>query len=279
MGAKLSAHRYGKSRVRVVKILRDGLRHTVLEINAQVLLEGDFESAYTSGDNSKVVATDTVKNTVHVLAKDHLTPEVEKFAVQLARHFTIQYPQVQKASVELSQRVWERLRNHDHSFTAAGSPVPWVKAEHAQGSKESAVESGVREWLIMKSSQSGFEGYPKCKFTTLPETNDRIFATAVTAGWKWAREPKNYTAANLKIQEAMTTPFVERFSPSVQTTMYEMGEEALKAVSEISEISLAMPNKHCHLFNLTPFGMENPNVIFTATDEPHGQIEAVIRRS
>jgi urate oxidase len=279
MGAKLSGHRYGKSRVRVVKIIRDGKRHTVVEINAQVLLEGDFESSYTSGDNSKVVATDTVKNTVHILAKDHLTPEVERFAVHLAKHFTSKYPQVQKASVEISQRVWERMKNHDHSFTAPGSPVPWVKVEHVSGAKEAAVVSGVRDWLILKSAQSGFEGYPKCEFTTLPETNDRIFATAVTAGWKWAKEPKSYTEANRRIMGAMTGPFLEKFSPSVQTTMYQMGEEALKSCPEISEVSLQMPNKHYLLFNLKPFGMENPNVIFTATDEPHGQIEAVIRRT
>ena len=153
MGAKLSDHRYGKSRIRVVKILRDGKRHTVVEISAEVLLEGDFVTSFTSGDNSKVVATDTVKNTVHILAKDHLTPEVEKFAVHLAKHFTSQYSQVKKASVELSQRVWDRLLHHDHSFTAPGSPVPWAKAEHIQGAKEVAVESGVRDWLIMKSSQ------------------------------------------------------------------------------------------------------------------------------
>jgi len=279
MGAKLSGHRYGKSRVRVVKILRDGKRHTVLEINAQVLLEGDFESSYTSGDNSKVVATDTVKNTVHVLAKDHLTTEVERFAVHLAKHFTSKYPQVQKATVEISQRIWERMGNHDHCFSAPGSPIPWVKAGHAKGAKEAAVESGVKDWLILKSTQSGFEKYPKCEFTTLPETKDRIFATAVTAGWKWSKEPKDYTAANHKILEAMKGPFMNKFSPSVQTTMYEMGEEALKACPEISEVSMAMPNKHNLLFNMKPFGMENPNVIFTATDEPHGQIEAVIRRT
>jgi urate oxidase len=279
MGAKLSSHRYGKSRIRVVKILRDGKRHTVVEISAQVLFEGDFERSYTSGDNSKVVATDTIKNTVHVLAKDHLTPEVEKFAVYLAKHFTSEYPQIKKATVEFSQQIWKRLQNHDHSFTASGSAIPWVKVEHIQGAKEVVVESGVKDWVIMKSSQSGFEGYPKCKFTTLPETQERIFASAVMAGWKWAREPKDYTAANHNILEAMTTPFLERFSPSVQTTMYEMGQEALKACPEIAEVSLAMPNKHYHLFNLKPFDLENPNVIFTATDEPHGQIEALIRRS
>ena len=279
MGTQLSSHRYGKSRVRVVKVLREGARHTVLEISAQVLLEGDFESSYTGGDNSKVVATDTVKNTVHVLAKDHLTPEVERFAVYLAKHFTSKYPQVKKATVELSQRVWGRIQNHDHAFTAPGSPVPWVKVVHEKGVQAAAVESGLREWLILKSAQSGFEGYPRCELTTLPETNDRIFATSVTAGWRWSEQPKDYSVANGKILEAMTGPFLNHFSPSVQTTMYEMASEALKVCPEISEVSLAMPNKHCNLFNLKPFGMENPNVIFTATDEPYGQIEAVVRRS
>jgi urate oxidase len=274
---KLSSHRYGKARVRVVKILREGARHTVIEAEVQALLEGDFETSYTKGDNSKVVLTDTVKNTVNVLARDHLTEEMEKFALHLGHHFVQRYEQVQRAHIEIRQRVWERLGDHNHSFTAPGSPVPWVKAVVA--AKEEQLTSGVTDWLILKSTQSGFEGYPKCEFTTLPETNDRIFATAVTAGWKWAKEPKSYTEANLRIMEAMTGPFMEKFSPSVQTTMYQMGEEVLKSCPEISEVSLEMPNKHCLLFNLKPFGMENPNVIFTATDEPHGQIEAVIRRT
>lgn len=279
MGTQLSSHRYGKSRIRVVKIIREGSRQTVLEITVQVLLEGDFESSYTSGDNSKVVATDTVKNTVHVLAKDHLTSEVELFTLYLAKHFTSKYPQVKKATVELSQRIWDRIKNHDHCFSAPGSPVPWVKVVDEKGAKDAVMESGIRDWLILKSTQSGFESYPKCEFTTLPETKDRIFEASVTAGWVWAKEPRSYLEANGKILEAMTGPFLSQFSPSVQATMYEMAGEALKKCPEISQVSLALPNKHCILFNLEPFGMENKNEIFTATDEPHGQIEAVVRRT
>ena len=273
---KLSSHRYGKARVRVVKVLRDGPRHTVVETDVQALLEGDFETSYTKGDNSKVVATDTVKNTINVLSRDHLTAEIEKFALHLARHFLGRYPQIERTHIDIRERVWERLGDSNHSFTAPGSPVPWVKAVVTDKSEE--LSSGVTDWLILKSTESGFSDYPRCEFTTLPETNDRIFATSVTAGWHWTRHPAGFRETNARIREAMLRPFCDNFSPSVQTTMAEMAEAAFAAVAEIDEVSLALPNKHCNLINLQPFGLENPNIVFTATDEPHGQIEAVFRR-
>ena len=273
---KLSSHRYGKSRVRVVKILREGARHTVVEADVQVLLEGDFETSYTKGDNSKVVLTDTVKNTINVLARDHLTTETEKFALHLAGHFLQRYGQVQRVFVDIRERVWERIGDHNHSFTAPGSPVPLVKA--VVTASDEHVSSGVTDWLILKSAESGFSDYPKCEFTTLPETKDRIFATSVTAGWHWIKHPASFRAANEKIRAAMIRPFCDNFSPSVQATMAEMAEAAFAAVAEIDEVSLALPNKHCNLINLAPFGLDNPNIVFTATDEPHGQIEAVFRR-
>jgi len=273
---KLSSHRYGKARVRVVKILREGARHTVVETDVQVLLEGDFETSYTKGDNSKVVATDTVKNTINVLSRDHLTTETEKFALHLGRHFLERYAQVERVHVDIRERVWERLGDNNHSFTAPGSPVPWVKAVVTAKTEE--LTSGVTDWLILKSAESGFSDYPRCELTTLPETQDRIFATSVTAGWHWTKHPSGFREANARIREAMLRPFCENFSPSVQTTMAEMAEAALAAVPEIDEVSLALPNKHCNLINLQPFGLDNPNIVFTSTDEPHGQIEAVFRR-
>jgi len=273
---KLSSHRYGKARVRVVKILREGARHTVVEADVQVLLEGDFETSYTKGDNSKLVATDTVKNTINALSRDHLTAETEKFAVHLARHFLDRYAQVERVHVDIRERVWERIGDNNHSFTAPGSPVPWVKA--AVTAKTEELTSGVTDWLILKSTESGFSDYPKCEFTTLPETKDRIFATSVTAGWHWTKHPAGFREANARIRAAMTRPFCDNFSPSVQATMAEMAEAAFAAVPEIDEVTLALPNKHCHLINLQPFGLDNPNIVFTSTDEPHGQIEAVFRR-
>src|SRR3954470_17441547 len=120
--AKLTGHRYGKARVRVLKVLRDDQVHTLKDLDVAARLKGDFESSYTSGDNTKVVPTDTIKNTINVFARQHLGPEIERFGLILGEHFVTRYPQVQQARIEISERVWERLtvdgQPHPHSFKA-----------------------------------------------------------------------------------------------------------------------------------------------------------------
>ncbi len=278
---KLTSHRYGKSGVRVMKVIRDGATHRIKELTVSVLLEGDFESSYTSGDNSLVVATDTIKNTVNVMANGHLGVETERFAVKLAQHFLEKYAQVRLVTVSTEERVWDRLTvdgsPHPHSFSNTQQACPTSSVIASAAGIEMA--SGFRDLLILKSTSSGFAGYPRCEFTTLPETSDRIFATALVANWTWSEAPKDYAAANATIQTAMLRPFCANFSPSVQTTLFEMGEAALAACPEISSIHLEAPNKHCLLVDLKPFGIENRNELFVPTEEPYGQIEATVSRS
>ena len=109
--AKLTAHRYGKARVRVLKILRRGDVHTIKEIDVAAMLNGDFASSYTAprGDNTKVVPTDTIKNTINVLAKEHLGEEIERFALMLSEHFVNRYAQIRGTEIEVAERGWNRL--------------------------------------------------------------------------------------------------------------------------------------------------------------------------
>lgn len=278
---KLLSQNYGKSRVRVMKVLKDGATHIVKELTVRVALEGSFDASYTAADNALVVPTDTVKNTINILAHDHLGADNEPFARCLAAHFLRRYEQVKTVRVWLEERLWERMTvggaPHPHSFRQASRARPFVHL--TQDADTSVLESGVRDLVLLKSTASGFEGYPKCEFTTLPETSDRIFATAIEAAWQWSGEPLHYTAANADILEAMVKPFAENYSPSVQATIWQMGQAALNACPEIAQITLALPNLHYLLSNLQPFGRENLNVTFVPTDEPHGQIEATIARA
>jgi urate oxidase len=277
---KLTAHRYGKARVRVLKILREGSEHRIKEINVSALLEGDFESSYTNGDNTKVVATDTIKNTVNVLAKQHLGDEIERFAMVLSDHFLKRYPQVQSTAIEVAERGWERMefegKPHPHAFL--GNDASRMFARVSGGRDSQVVQSGVRDLIILKSTESGFENYPRDEFTTLPETSDRILATSFSATWTFATLPKSFRTSNAAVLATMLKVFAENFSPSAQTTLFQMGEAALAVCSEISRLEMAMPNKHCLLIDLAPFGLENKNEVFVPIDEPHGQIEATIER-
>lgn len=277
---KLAWQRYGKGKVRVLKVHRQGGRHDVTEVSVDVALEGDFETSYTAGDNSKVVATDSIKNTVHILAKQHLEPEIEKFAETLAGHFLNKYPQVGKVKVRITERLWDRWAASGgpspHTFTGAGQLKPFVELEKSRD--ESVLTGGVEDWLIMKTTESGFSNFVQDEFRTLPDTEDRILATQAKVTWKYSGVPENYVALREQMLSVMLEEFASRFSPSVQTTLFQMAEAALAAIPEVSEITLAMPNKHYLLINLQPFSMENKNEVFLPTDEPHGQIEATVRR-
>jgi urate oxidase len=277
---KLAAHRYGKGRVRVLKVLRDGATHTVKELEVAVSLEGDFAASFTAADNTLVVPTDTIKNIVNALAHERLQSESEPFADGLATHLLERYPQVGRVHVELEERIWTRLRigasPHPHTFVHADRARPVVRL--VASATERTLESGIRELLILKSSGSGFEHFPRCEHTTLAETADRILATSLSATWRWAKRPPSYMAANAAIVQAMLGPFATRYSPSVQTTLFEMGSAALDVSPGIESITLTMPNLHCLRIDLSPFGRENANELFVPTDEPHGQIEATVVR-
>ncbi|MEY2410090.1 MAG: urate oxidase [Verrucomicrobiota bacterium] len=278
---KLISQRYGKARVRLLKVSREGTRHDLKEIEASVMLEGNFDSTYTAGDNSLVVATDTMKNTVYALAKDQLGSEIERFACVVGNHFLSRYPQVSRATVRLAEHPWTRLmvdgHPHSHAFAEGNRARPFTEA--ACGRDACVVESGVEDLLILKSTGSGFAGFIRDEFTTLPETKDRILATRMKAGWRFSSVPGDYAESNRRALDAMLKVFATRHSASVQATLHDMAGAALEAVSEIDLIRLCMPNQHCLLVNLAAFEIENSNEIFVPTEEPHGQIEAVLSRA
>jgi urate oxidase len=280
MRMKLSYHRYGKARVRVLKVLRQGARHTLKELEVSVMLEGNFDASYIRADNSMVVPTDTMKNTVYVLARQQLGTDTEAFGLALGQHFLNTYPQVSQTEIGLSERSWDRMivedQPHGHSFVQHSSARPVARVVFSRAG--SRVESGVEDLLILKSTGSGFEGFAKDKYTTLAETADRVLATRLKAMWSYGRQPANHAETNRRILEAMLSVFAAKYSPSVQATLFQMGEAALRTAPEISSVTLAMPNKHYLLANLAPFGLDNPNEIFVPTDEPHGQIEATVSR-
>jgi len=276
----LASHTYGKGRVRIMRVARETPRHEVRELNCQVMLSGDFSASFLTSDNTKVIATDTVKNIVNIVARDNPALETEDFAQAIAKYFFDHYAHVDAVSVDTLETKWDRLivdgKPHDHAFKmdANGKLTCYLSA--ARGAH--TLTSGITGFLFLKSTGSGWVNYYRDDATTLPETTDRIFSTAMDASWTWAQIPADYPAANSKILNTMMDIFATTYSPSVQNSLYLMGSAALAAVPEISQISLACPNKHYLPINMAPFKRDNPNVVFTPTDEPHGQIECTITR-
>ena len=274
---RLASSSYGKGRVRVMRVDRAQSRHTVRELTVAVMLEGAFDASFTSSDNGAVVATDTIKNIVNIVAREQLAAETEPFAAALATRFIDRYGHVAAATVRTQETRWQRLDGHDHAFTLDGNGRPTV---HLHLTRDSAptIRSGIEGFTFMKSTESGWVGYHMDEVTTLPETSDRIMATAMTASWGWSATPAGYEQANAAVLGAMLQRFAGEYSPSVQHTLFRMGSAALDALPEIADVAMACPNKHYIPVKLEGFGLDNANQVFTATDEPHGQIECTVAR-
>jgi urate oxidase len=273
----LAWNRYGKSRVRLVKVRRppNGAPHELADLTIDVQLEGDFDPVYVGGDNGPCIATDTMKNTVYALARQDAIAEVEAFATRLADHF-IAKPAVARARISAVEHRWERLAGSPHAFVQPGGEQ-WTTVV-TRDSRGSSIVSGLANLVVLKTTDSAFSGFPRDEYTTLPETDDRMLATSVTASWTYRAGTTAFAARDC-IRSALVGTFAVHQSRSIQHTLYAMAEAALASCAEITDITLTMPNRHHLLVDLKPFGLDNPNEVFVATDQPFGLIEATVRRT
>lgn len=278
--ARLVENSYGKSSVRLTKIVRSGATHTLHELTVQIVLGGAFEPVYTMGDNSSCIPTDTMKNTVYALAKENDFDSPEAFARVLAGHF-IEFQQVAWVDVSIDQDQWARIpvdgSPHPHSFTRAGSGVRTCRVRVGREGS-TGTWGGVRGLEVIKTARSGFTGFFRDRYTTLAETSDRIFATRIDATWEYAPGITSYADLFDAARCSLLETFARHDSASVQQTIHAMGEALLARVPQISSVSLTMPNQHRLLVDLEPFGMENQNEIFVATSEPYGLIKGTVAR-
>jgi urate oxidase len=282
MPAILSHNAYGKNLVRLTKLVRNGARHDLFEITADIRLEGDFDDAYLHGDNRKVIATDSMKNTVYVLAKEQSFDSIEQFALILVRHFLDTYAQVEKATAELTQSSWQRIavdgEPHDHAFTSAGPQRRYARAVFARVNAEPQITGGVRDLLVLKTTASEWHDFVDDRYTTLKDTHDRILATKIDADWVYRSSAADFPVCCRAIDDAILHTFATQYSLGVQQTLMAIGEAALAACGDIDSIHFELPNMHRIPFNLEPFGLKFENDIFIATDEPHGLISGTVVR-
>jgi urate oxidase len=280
MSIVLSQSGYGKSEVRLVKVSRRPDGHDLHDITVDVALEGDFDAAYTRGDNAGLLATDTMRNTVYALAKEYPIDEIERFGRQLVDHFLAAGPGVTSARVHIVEHPWARLelsgRPHEHAFErgSGGNRVATVVGDGG----EPRIEAGIDDLLVLKTTGSGWEGFLRDRYTSLPETSDRILATIITARWSYRGADVEFGAAWHGVRGTILEAFCDHYSPSVQFTLHHMGEAVLDARPEVERISFSLPNKHHLLYDLKRFGIDNDNEIFQPTDEPYGLIEGTVQR-
>lgn len=285
MAIKLIQNSYGKAKVRVVKLIRHETHHEFREVEVKVLLEGDFETAHTIGDNSKVLPTDTMKNTVFALARENFTGSIEEFGIFLSNHFLNQVSHLTKTTIELEENIWHRMdvsdadgttTKHPHTYISGGNEKWTAKVVNDRNSVK--VTAGIYDLKILKTTDSAFAGYLKDEYTILKETHDRIFATSVKTNWSYQNAQQDFKACRQQIRTALLNTFAYHKSLSAQHTLHDMGKAALEQCEAIKDISIEMPNIHNIPYNLKQFGIDNSNEVSIATSDPFGLITGTLAR-
>ncbi|MDQ1663007.1 MAG: urate oxidase [Blastococcus sp.] len=279
MAIVLGPNQYGKAEVRVVAVDRSTTRHSLVDLNVSSSLRGDFTAAHTAGDNAHVLTTDAQKNTVFAFARDGVgSPEA--FGLRLARHFAGSYDWITGARVAVESYGWDRIavggQPHDHAFTRNGGEVR--TAVVTVDGDDVHVLAGLTDLVVLKTTGSEFWGFPRDRYTTLPETRDRILATAVTARWRYTGTDLDFDACYAAVRTALLGTFAATHSLALQQSLFAMGRAALEQVDDVAEIRLSMPNKHHFLADLSAFGLDNPDIVYSAADRPYGLIEGTVLR-
>lgn len=282
MSIRLGANRYGKSESRVVRIVRDTARHEIHDLNVSSWLRGDFEDAHVAGDQSAVLPTDSQKNTAFAYAKEHGVSSIEDYALALGRRLLEASPAATGALTRVEEYAWDRIsvgddaRGHDHAFVRRGGDVRTTEVDRSRDSVQ--VVSGLTDLIVLKSTGSQFQGFLKDDYTTLPETDDRILATALTATWRWSGVDVDWNCTYAEVRATLLETFATTYSRALQETLWAMGRAVLESQPGIAEISFSAPNKHHLLVDLSPFGVANDGEVFIAADRPYGLIEATVTR-
>jgi urate oxidase len=282
MGIVLGPNQYGKAENRVVRIYRESERHEIRDINVSTSLRGDFAAAHLTGDQARVLPTDTQKQTVYAFAKERGVGEIEDFALELGRHFVNDVEPVDGARIEIEEYTWDRISvngaEHNHSWVRRGQETrTTVLTVEGKEGRETLV-SGLKDLVVLKSTGSEFHGFLTDRYTTLEPTRDRVMATSLVARWRYIGTQVDWGATYAAIRQTLLERFAEVHSLALQQTLWEMGKAVLEEHDSVAEIRFSAPNKHHFLYDLSAFGVDNRNEVFHADDRPYGLIEATVQR-
>ena len=276
----LGKHQYGKAENRVVRIYRDSPRHEIHDLNVSTCLRGDFSAAHLTGDQSRVLPTDTQKQTVYAYAKQPGISTIEDYGLALARHFVNDVEPVDAARIEIDEYAWQRVvvngSEHDHTWIRRGQETR-TAAVTVDGDGEWVI-GGLKDLVILKSTGSEFAGFLTDEYTVLEPTHDRVMATSLIAQWRFTTTDVAWDEMYDGVKARLTEQFAVVHSLALQQSLFHMGKAVLESYPEIAEVRLSAPNKHHFVYDLTPFGLQNHNEVFHADDRPYGLIQATVTR-
>ena len=264
------------------------------EIDVQVMGEA-FTEAYTEGDNTNVVATDTMKNFIHRESLDFDGSTLEGWLHFLGRRFLDTYSQMERL----------RVSGEEIRFDAARVPVPGggfedsavlyhrrhddrsvASLEVGRSDDGSVILGDVRSGRIgldlMKTTGSAFADFPRDEYTTLPSREDRLLFTHVDIAWRYADprvpidpDPTQYVASE-QVADLAAVVFHDFVSLSIQHLVNEIGERMFERYPALTEISFEAQNRTFDVAEEST--ADELRKVYTDPRPPYGRIGLTMSR-
>ncbi|XP_039341174.1 uricase-like [Mauremys reevesii] len=278
---------YGKNVIKLLRIRRDGKKHCIKEVEACVHLRLDSVNEYLHGDNSAVIPTDTMKNIVLALAKCKGIQTVEQFALDICNHFISSYCHVVYVKTYVQEVPWRRLEKngipHVHSFICVPEGIRFCEAEQCRNGCPLVI-SGIKELKLKKTTQSGFQGFHRDKYTTIPDRTDRVLSAELFCKWSYGEcQDIDFDCVWNTVHECVLEAFsgppdCGEYSPSHQKTVNNIQMLTLARVPQIQEIEITLNNIYYDVIDLQKFGLTNDKEVLIPVDIPYASYTCTLGR-
>jgi urate oxidase len=263
----------------MLRIRRHGDRDDPKELTVSFRFEGDFAGAFRDGRTDGLIPGEAIKNLVHRTAREHGSKEIEEFGLALCHRVLTAQSAITRTRVEITEKSWTRLdaggRPQGQAFVAGTSEVK--TAAVTSNGVQVAVISGVDDLSLMRTT--GFA--PPSR--SLPEDGtadglQRLLVGGLTARWTYNSPDITFRPFRQGVRAAIIETFAWHASRSVQHTLYGIADVVLATYQEISEITLALRERPYRPADLYTAGVENPDDLFVALEEPLGIVEVTVER-
>nr|8OFK_AAA Chain AAA, Uricase [Gallus gallus]8OFK_BBB Chain BBB, Uricase [Gallus gallus]8OFK_CCC Chain CCC, Uricase [Gallus gallus]8OFK_DDD Chain DDD, Uricase [Gallus gallus]8OH8_AAA Chain AAA, Uricase [Gallus gallus]8OH8_BBB Chain BBB, Uricase [Gallus gallus]8OH8_CCC Chain CCC, Uricase [Gallus gallus]8OH8_DDD Chain DDD, Uricase [Gallus gallus] len=278
---------YGKNTIKFLRLHREGKKHFVKEVEVCTHLRLTSAHEYLDGNNSFVIPTDTIKNIVLVLAKKNGISSIEQFAIDICKHFMTTFCQVAYVKTYIQEVPWQRQYQngvpHIHSFILVPDGIRFCEAEQCRNGPL-VVCAGIKDLKLMKTTQSGFEGFYRNEHTTLPERNDRILCGEFFCKWSYGEcRDFDFDCIWSKVRECILEAFsgppdCGEYSPSYQRTVNCIQMCVLSRVPQVQVIEVILNNNFYNVVDMKALGCTNDKEVLVPVETPYGSCACTLGR-
>jgi urate oxidase len=275
--ARIGASSHGESRLRMLRIARRGDRHDPRELTVSVRFEGTFDDAFREGRAEGLLPGEALKGLVHAAARDYGAAEIETFGLGLCDRILGRHPRITRARVEVVEQAWQRLdaggKPQGRVFTLGGTEARTTAV--TSNGRQVAVVSGIEHLLLMRT-----QGFAPSREAG-PDATDgqqRLLVGALAARWTYTTGDVTFRPYRQGVRAALVDTFSWHDSRSVEHALYAMADVVLATYEEIADVALTFEERPYRPVDLFTAGLDNPEDLFVAVEEPLGIVEVRVER-